>query len=64
MEDDVIKDDELEREREGGPTDDTLDEEGHKKPKSLLDDENVVSADDIEEEELDVEEPFDDVNET
>ena len=61
MDEDTIKDDELASDPEilG---DELLDEK--LKPKSLLDDEAVESADDLAEDELDVEEPFDDVNET
>ncbi|OGF86576.1 MAG: hypothetical protein A2832_02285 [Candidatus Zambryskibacteria bacterium RIFCSPHIGHO2_01_FULL_44_22b] len=60
MDDETIKDDEL----EPRPASDESTEEELIKPKSLLDDEAVESADDLAEEELDVEEPFDDVNET
>jgi len=60
-EDNIPKDDELEHEDE--PAEDALDEEGHKKPKSLLDDDNVVSADDLAEDDEEEEaEPFDDVD--
>jgi len=61
MDDDIIKDDELHTDPELAG-DEPLDEK--LKPKSLLDDEAVESADDLAEDELDVEEPFDDVNET
>ncbi len=62
MEDDAIKDDELsgERDLEEG----SLDEEIPKKPKSLLDDENVESLDDAVDEELEIdkEDLMDDVD--
>ena len=54
MEDDILKDDELEPE---APVDEL---EGKKK--SLLDDEDVESIEDLAEEELEEEEPFDDVD--
>lgn len=55
--DDILKDDELE-----GETEPLLEDELKPKKKSLLGEEEVESADDLAEEELDVEEPFDDVN--
>ena len=55
-EDDIIKDDELDPEL---PTD-----EVDLKKKPLLDDEDVESIEDLAEEELEEEEPFDDVNAT
>ena len=59
MDDEVIKDDDL----EARPIDDEIIDEDHpKKPKSLLDDDAVESADDLAEEELEEEEPFDDVD--
>lgn len=63
MEDEVIKDDELGHgDLEG---DELVDEEHPKKPKSLLDDENIESADDMAEDELelDKEDLMDDVEE-
>lgn len=59
MDDESIKDDELEA---GIPdADDIIDEDNPKKPKSLLDDENVESLDDAADDELaDDEEPYDD----
>ncbi|MEK7227650.1 MAG: hypothetical protein AAB641_02050 [Patescibacteria group bacterium] len=54
MEDDIIKDDELENEVPEGELD--------SKKKPLTDDEDVESVEDLAEEELDVEEPYDDVD--
>ena len=61
MDDDTIKDDELNEAPEGD--EELVDGITPKKKKGLLDDENIESADDLAEDELEEEEePFDDVD--